>query len=219
MAAAADPSVRAVVIAGTPHFAAGADISGFKAAQEQGVSDDLASHLESVVAKLEALEKPTIAAVSGYALGGGLELAMGADFRYLGEGAKVGQPEVLLGIIPGAGGTQRLSRLVGPQRCLELCYTGRQVGAAEALELGIADKVFPDEELLARTLEDAAAFAEGPTRAYAAIKASVRAGFGRPLEEGLRIEADAFKAVFGTDDAKVGVEAFLAKEKADFVGT
>ena len=216
---AADPSVRAVVVTGAPHFAAGADISGFKAAQEQGVNDDLASNLEGVVAKLEALEKPTIAAVTGYALGGGLELAMGADFRYLGEGAKVGQPEVLLGIIPGAGGTQRLARLVGPQRCLELCYSGRQVGAEEALELGIADKVVEDVHVLQTALADAAAFAEGPTRAYAAIKKAVRAGFGRPLDEGLRIEAESFLDVFGTDDAKSGVEAFLAKGKATFTGS
>ena len=216
---AADPSVRAVVITGAPHFAAGADISGFRAAQANGVSDGLASHLESVVAHLEALEKPTIAAITGYALGGGLELAMGADFRYLGAGAKVGQPEVLLGIIPGAGGTQRLARLVGPQRCLELCYTGRQVGAEEALDLGIADKVVADEDVLTTALADAATFAAGPTRAYAAIKKAVRDGFGRPLEDGLRIEAEGFTDVFGTDDAKAGVEAFLAKEKASFSGS
>ncbi|MEA2011237.1 MAG: enoyl-CoA hydratase/isomerase family protein, partial [Actinomycetota bacterium] len=125
---AASPDVRAVVITGSPHFAAGADITGFQASFDGDGEADLAGDLASVVKGLEELEKPTIAAINGFALGGGFELAMGADFRYLADDARVGQPEILLGIIPGAGGTQRLPRLIGYQRALKMCLTGRQVG-------------------------------------------------------------------------------------------
>jgi enoyl-CoA hydratase len=216
---AEDASVRAVVITGTPHFAAGADISGFQKAFEEGAKDRQASGLTEVIARLENLAKPTIAAVNGFALGGGLELAMGADFRYLAEGAKVGQPEVLLGIIPGAGGTQRLARLIGPQRCKEMCMSGRHVGAAEALDLGIADKVAAEDELLEVALADARVFATGPTQAYAAVKRAVSRGFDRPLQEGLAIEAEQFSKVFVSHDARIGVAAFLSKEKPDFTGS
>jgi len=216
---AEDPSVRAVVITGTPHFAAGADISGFQKAFESGAKDRQASGLTEVVARLENLAKPTIAAINGFALGGGLELAMGADFRYLAEGAKVGQPEILLGIIPGAGGTQRLARLIGPQRCKEMCMSGRHVRATEALDLGIADKVAAEDELLEVALADARVFAAGPTQAYAAVKRAVSRGFDRPLQEGLAIEAEQFAKVFVSDDARIGVAAFLAKEKPEFTGS
>jgi enoyl-CoA hydratase/carnithine racemase len=144
---------------------------------------------------------------------------MGADFRYLAEGAQVGQPEILLGIIPGAGGTQRLARLVGPQRCKELCMTGRQLTADEALTLGIADKVVADDDLLDVALADATKFAAGPTQAFAAVKRAVSRGFDRPLAEGLAIESEQFSKVFRSSDARVGVAAFLAKEKPDFTGT
>jgi enoyl-CoA hydratase/carnithine racemase len=216
---AEDEAVRAVVITGAPHFAAGADITGFQKAFDEGGQDRQASGLTEAVARLENLAKPTIAAVHGFALGGGLELAMGADFRYLAEGAKVGQPEILLGIIPGAGGTQRLARLVGPQRCKELCMTGRQLTADEALTLGIADKVVADDDLLDVALADATKFAAGPTQAFAAVKRAVSRGFDRPLAEGLAIESEQFSKVFRSSDARVGVAAFLAKEKPDFTGT
>lgn len=217
-ATAADPDIRAVVVTGSPHFAAGADITGFQASFDAGSDDRQSSGLLDAVAKLERLEKPTIAAVQGFALGGGLELSMGADFRYLAEGAKVGQPEILLGIIPGAGGTQRLTRIVGAQRCKELCMSGRHVRADEALSIGLADKVVPDGELLAVAEADAAHFAEGPTRAYAAVKAAIRRGYDLPLDEALGIEAEEFAKVFRTKDARAGVAAFLAKEKPEFVG-
>ena len=215
---AAAPSVRAVVITGSPHFAAGADITGFQAAFEGEGEADLAGDLASVVKLLEDLEKPTIAAINGFALGGGFELAMGADFRYLADDARVGQPEILLGIIPGAGGTQRLPRLVGYQRALKMCLTGRQIEAEEALTLGLADKVVASDDLAEAAMTDAARFANGPTAAYAAVKRAVAGGFGASLESGLEIEAAEFAGVFETDDARVGVAAFLAKGKPDFTG-
>jgi len=215
---AAEPAARAVVITGSPHFAAGADITGFQRAFESGAQERQASGLAEVIAGLEALEKPTIAAVRGFALGGGLELSMGADFRFLAEGAKVGQPEILLGIIPGAGGTQRLARIVGPQRCKELCMSGRHIGAEEALAIGLADEVFPDADLEERTMEAAQRFAAGPTVAYAAVKAAITAGFGEPIDRAVEIESEQFDRTFRTEDARIGVRAFLAKEKPTFTG-
>lgn len=219
VATAADDHVRAVVLTGAPHFAAGADITGFQAAFDSGAEERQATGLSEAVARLEDLRKPTIAAVSGFALGGGLELAMGADFRYLAESAKVGQPEILLGIIPGAGGTQRLARIVGPQRCKELCMSGRHVGADEALAIGLADEVVPDDELVDRALEAATRFASGPTVAYGAVKRAVQRGFDTTLADGMAIEAEEFATVFRTQDARIGVKAFLDKQKPDFIGS
>lgn len=215
---AEDVDVRAVVITGSPHFAAGADIKGFQRTFDQGDSDRQASGLAETVARLAKIEKPTIAAINGFALGGGLELAMGADFRYLAQSAKVGQPEILLGIIPGAGGTQRLARLVGPQRCKEMCMFGRQVGADEALTIGLADKVVSDDDLLEVALTDAASFANGPTLAYIAVKRAVSKGFDASLQDGIAIEAEEFAKVFASQDARTGVAAFLAKEPPTFQG-
>ena len=210
--------VRAVIITGSPHFAAGADITGFQKAFDGGGEPDLAASLAAVVTQLQSLEKPTIAAIRGFALGGGLELAMGADLRYLADDARVGQPEILLGIIPGAGGTQRLPRLVGYQRALEMCLTGRQVDAEEALDIGLADKVIAADELYDAVINDAVRFASGPTAAYAATKRAVAGGWGAPLERGLEVEAAEFDRVFDTRDAQTGVAAFLAKEKPEFEG-
>lgn len=213
------PDVRAVVITGSPHFAAGADITGFQASFDSGAEERQATGLSEAVIRLERLAKPTIAAVSGFALGGGLELAMGADFRYLAESAKVGQPEILLGIIPGAGGTQRLARIVGPQRCKELCMSGRHVGAEEALAIGLADEVVPDDAVLDRAVEAATRFAAGPTVAYGAVKRAVSRGFEGTLDDGLAVEAEEFATVFATSDARIGVKAFLDKERPEFTGT
>jgi enoyl-CoA hydratase/carnithine racemase len=213
-----DPEVRAVVITGQPHFAAGADIKGFQASFDAGVEERSAWTLQEAIVALEKLEKPTIAAVHGYALGGGLELAMGADFRHLADDAKVGQPEILLGLIPGAGGTQRLARLVGYQRAKEMVLSGRQVGADEALEIGLADKVFPSDELNDAALDAAREMAIMPTRAIAAAKTALNTGFGRPVDEGLLIERDAFNESFKTEDAREGVAAFIAKRPAEFKG-
>lgn len=215
---AEDEAVRAVVIHGAKHFAAGADIKRFVDAFDSAGNEPMASGLSDVVRRLEQLEKPTIAAITGYALGGGLELAMGADFRYMADDAKVGQPEILLGIIPGAGGTQRLQRLIGYQAAKRLNMSGRHVPADEALELGIADKVLPLDELLATAMADAAEWAAGPTKGYAAVKRAMGEGHGQPIDTAMEIERDAFNWVFGTEDAKKGILAFVNKEQADFTG-
>ena len=150
VARAADPAVRAVVVTGSPHFAAGADIGELKAAASGSDDTPLAWRLSAALLALEALPKPTIAAVRGFALGGGLELALACDFRYLAEDARVGLPEIKLGIFPGAGGTQRLPRLVGLGKAREMIYTGRHLKAAEALAIGLADKVVPADDLARR---------------------------------------------------------------------
>lgn len=215
---AADPAIRAVVLTGAKHFAAGADIARFVDSFESAGDEEIASELFDTIIQLENLAKPTIAAISGYALGGGLELAMGADFRYLAEDAKVGQPEIQLGIIPGAGGTQRLPRLVGYQRAKEMNLSGRHVSASEALEMGLADKVVAADQLVATAMEDAAAWAQGPTLGYDAVKRSMNQGWGKPIEEALAVERRVFNDVFRTEDAKAGIVAFLEKEKPDFKG-
>lgn len=212
------PTVRAVVVTGQPHFAAGADIKGFKEAFDSGSRERTAFTLGEAISALEGLAKPTIAAVFGFALGGGCELSLGCDFRYLAEDARLGQPEILLGIIPGAGGTQRLQRVIGFQRAKELVYTGRQVDAQEALSLGLADKVVPADELLELALADAAEWATKPTVALAAAKRALSAGWGRPLDEGLAVEQEAFQESFASDDAVEGVTAFLDKRQPRFKG-
>ena len=213
-----DPGIRAVVVTGQPHFAAGADIKGFQATFDAGIQERSAWTLQEAISILESLEKPTIAAVHGYALGGGLELAMGADFRFVADDARLGQPEILLGLIPGAGGTQRLARIVGYQRAKEMVLTGRQVDAGEALEIGLADRVIPPAELLDATLDVARDWATKATRAIAAAKKALNAGFGRPVSEGLLIERDAFNDSFNTEDAREGVAAFIAKRESAFKG-
>lgn len=216
---AADPRARAVVVTGEPHFAAGADIKGFQAAYDADSEDRLASDLGEAVRLLEILEKPTIAAVRGFALGGGLELAMGADFRYFADDARVGQPEILLGLIPGAGGTQRLPRLVGYQRAKEIIFSGRHVGAEEAHDIGLADKVLPGAQLLEAAMADAERWAVGPTSAYGAAKKALNDALRLPVGEGLGMEMEAFLRCFRSDDAREGVAAFIEKREANFSGS
>lgn len=214
----ADPAIRSVVVTGEPHFAAGADIRGFQATFDAGGEERSAWALQEAISALESLEKPTIAAVHGFALGGGLELAMGADFRYLADDARVGQPEILLGLIPGAGGTQRLTRIVGYQRAKEMVFTGRQLDAEEALAIGLADKVFLGSELLDAAMGSAREWAEAPTRAIAAAKKALNSGAGLPVDQGLLVEREAFNDSFKTEDAREGVSAFIAKRPPSFKG-
>lgn len=213
------PEIRAVVVTGQPHFAAGADIKGFKEVFDSGSREVTASRLQQTVITLESLAKPTIAAIHGYALGGGCELSLGCDFRYMAEGARFGQPEILLGLIPGAGGTQRLQRVIGFQKAKELVFSGRHVGSEEALAMGYADKVAPDDELLDLAMADAAEWASKATVAIGAAKRVLASGRGVPLEDALRAESDAFQEAFASDDAQEGVSAFVEKRAPDFKGT
>jgi enoyl-CoA hydratase/carnithine racemase len=217
---AADAAIRAVVLYGGERvFAAGADIKEMSSMGYPEMADRSAA-LHASFNAVAAIPKPVVAAVSGYALGGGLELAMCADFRVLGESAKVGQPEILLGVIPGAGGTQRLPRLVGPARAKDLIFTGRHVAAAEALAMGLADKVVPDSEVYQAAREMAAQFASGPALALRAAKQAVDTGLEVDLATGLEIERVQFAALFATEDQKTGMRSFMdnGPGKAAFEG-
>jgi enoyl-CoA hydratase/carnithine racemase len=154
--------------------------------------------------------------VNGFALGGGLELALGADLRYLADDATIGQPEIKLGVIPGAGGTQRLTRLIGPGRTRDLVYSGRLVQADEAQALGIADRVLPATETLPAAVEAARAFARGPRSALAAAKAAVAAALAPGGTEGIDRERQLFLGLFGSSDQREGMRAFLDKREPRF---
>ena len=177
------------------------------------------SSISQAFTDIAELPQVTIAAVNGYALGGGCELAICTDFRVAGDDAVFGQPEVLLGIIPGAGGTKRLPRLVGVSKAKEMMYTGRRVKADEALRIGLADEVCPAEQAFDRALELAAKYAQGPA-ALRSIKKAVDEGYDLPMDEALRLEAKEFQASFKTEDASIGVASFLEKGpgKAKFTG-
>src|SRR5262245_50678240 len=214
---AADENVRAVVVWGGQRiFAAGADIKAMVRYGPEEVAPDVGA-LEQACRDLEAIPRITIAAINGYALGGGCELALSCDFRFAAADAKLGLPEVGLGIIPGSGGTQRLPRVVGLPRARDLVYTGRHVDAAEALEIGLVDHVADGTDVYPLAVERATAFAKGPTLAYAAAKRSM-AAYDRPLEQGLAVEREAFTQLFATRDQKEGMRAFLDKREPEFEG-
>ena len=211
--------IRAVVIWGGPRvFAAGADINEFSGMSAEGALD-LSRRINAAFRALEQLPQITICAVNGYALGGGCELAMAAEFRLVGESAVLGQPEILLGLIPGGGGTQRLSRLVGITKAKELIYTGRNVGADEAVAIGLASAVFPDDELYDEAVKLASSYASGPA-AVSLAKRAILDGYFLSLDEALEVEVAAFAACFDTDDAHIGVASFLESGpgKAKFTG-
>jgi enoyl-CoA hydratase/carnithine racemase len=212
--------VRAVVLYGGERvFAAGADIKAMSQLDATGMVA-WGRELTQSFTHVARIPKPVIAAVTGYALGGGYELALCADFRVLGASAKIGQPEILLGIIPGAGGTQRLARLVGPAKAKDLIFTGRHVGAEEALEIGMADAVVPDDEVYDTAVAMARKFAAGPPLALAAAKRAIDQGLELPIDEGLALESRLFAELFGTEDQRTGMSSFLEKGpgKATFVG-
>ncbi len=213
----ADPPGAVVVTGGERIFAAGADISEFGGPSEgRAIAEGFHRALDTVA----AIPRFVIAAVSGYALGGGCELALACDYRIASERAVFGQPEILLGIIPGGGGTQRLPRTVGASRAKELMVTGRQVKADEALRIGLADEVVPPEQLHERALALAAEVAKGAVQAQALVKRAVDEGLQNDLGAGLRLERGLFELVFHTDDSKVGVQSFLehGPGKAAFTG-
>lgn len=208
----------AVVITGGPRiFAAGADISEFGGPTEgRGIGEGFHRALNAVA----AIPRFVIAAVSGYALGGGCELALACDYRIAGERAVFGQPEILLGIIPGGGGTQRLARAVGASRAKELMVTGRQVKAPEALAIGLVDELVDGEELHDRAMALAVEVARGAVLAQALVKQAVDQGLSGSLADGLALEVDLFEQVFHTTDSQIGVQSFLAHGpgKAEFTG-
>ena len=205
----ADDPPGAVVLWGGPRiFAAGADVRDFP---EPDAPRRISDAFTAVTGALAALPRLTVAAVTGYALGGGLELALACDLRVAAEDARLGQPEVLLGVIPGGGATQRLPRLVGPGRAKDIICTGRQVRADEALRIGLVDRVVPRHGVLEEALDLAAGLAAGPHEARAAAKRLVDEAAELSLEEGLAREAEAFVAVGATDDARAGVASFLAQ--------
>jgi enoyl-CoA hydratase len=208
-AVSADPDVRAVVLyGGEKVFAAGADVKEFAALSHADMVRD-AARVMSSIDSLAQIPKPVIAAVTGYALGGGCELAMTADFRVAADDAKLGQPEILLGIIPGMGGTQRLPRLVGPAKAKDLIFTGRFVDAQEALAIGLVDVVVPAAEVYDTALKMARKFARGPALALAAAKAAIEGGLNGDLATGLRLESHLFASVFATEDRDTGIASFI----------
>src|SRR5215210_6018332 len=212
--------VRAVVLYGGERvFAAGADIKAMSQLDGAGMTA-WGRELQDSFRTVARIPKPVIAAITGYALGGGYELALCADFRVLGAGAKIGQPEILLGVIPGAGGTQRLARLVGPAKAKDLVFTGRHVGAEEALEIGLADAVVPDDEVYSTAVAMARKFAAGPPLALAAAKQAIDEGLELPIDDGLKLESRLFAELFGTEDQKVGMTSFIENGpgKARFTG-
>lgn len=212
-----DPAIRAVVLWGGPKvFAAGADIKYMK---EVSYQEFFASGggLQRAFDALARIPKVVIAAINGYALGGGCEWALTADFRYAADNAQLGQPEILLGIIPGAGGTQRLTRLVGVSKAKEIVYSGRFYSAQEALDLGLVDRVYPAEEVYDRAVEEARRYAQGPYALRMAKKA-IDEGYELDLDSALRLETTLFTATFATDDARIGMQSFVdsGPGKAEF---
>ncbi|AVM01271.1 enoyl-CoA hydratase [Gordonia iterans] len=224
VAAAAEANARddikAVVVYGGPKvFAAGADIKEMNDISFQEMAK-IARRLQRGLGAISEITKPTVAAITGYALGGGLEVALGADRRIAGDNAKLGVPEVLLGVIPGGGGTQRLARLVGPSRAKDMVFTGRFVGAEEALQIGLVDEVVAPDEVYNAALTWASRFTGGASAAIAAAKAAIDQGLETDLETGLKIEAQLFASLFATDDRAIGMASFIENGpgKAEFTG-
>ena len=206
---AAREDVRALVVRGGGRaLAAGADVEEFVDWDVDAAAAG-AEVMHAALDALAALPMVTIAVVTGYALGGGCELALACDLRFAADNAKMGQPEVLLGLLPGAGGTQRLPRLVGLGRAKELIYTGRMVDMVEAPRIGLVDRVLPADDVLPAALEAAAGFAAGPA-SLALAKRTIDEGMGLPLVEALSLERRRFAAAFATDDARAGITSFLA---------
>ena len=217
-AASADPEIRAVVVwGGEKVFAAGADITEFTTTTypEMAIRASALSGAFDAIAKIG---KPTVAAVTGYALGGGCELALACDWRVVAADAKLGQPEIKLGIIPGAGGTQRLARLIGPARAKDLVFSGRMVDAEEALRIGLADRVAPAADVYSTAVELLRPYTTGPALALRAAKLAIDGGLDMDLASGLAWESQLFAGLFATDDRIEGTTAFVEKRKPTFTG-
>lgn len=212
--------VRAVVLHGGERlFAAGADVKEMADMDYQAMIG-VSLRLEEAFSAVSRLPQPSIAAITGFALGGGCELALACDFRVAGDNARLGQPEILLGLIPGAGGTQRLPRLIGVSKAKELIFSGRFVEAQEALAIGLVDAVVPSDQVLARAMEWAAQLAAGPRIAMQAAKRVIDRGLDVDLETGLELERAAFSSLFATEDRVNGMQSFIENGpgKATFTG-
>ena len=215
---AADASVKAVVVTGGDRaFAAGADVEEFT---EPGVAPAISATINGAFDALGEIPRPVIAAIEGFALGGGFELALACDLRVAADSARLGFPEIQLGIFPGGGGTQRAARLIGPARTKDLVWSGRHVKAPEALELGLVDKVVPAGTALDAALEWAATLGAGAVVAIGLAKRAIDRGLDGSLAHGLALEAEGFAAVFDTEDATTGIRSFLddGPGKATFHG-
>ncbi|MET0952311.1 MAG: enoyl-CoA hydratase-related protein, partial [Aeromicrobium sp.] len=208
------------VYGGERVFAAGADVKEM-ATMPYATMVKHAHLLQDFTRALAAIGKPTVSAITGFALGGGCEVALATDLRFAADNAKLGQPEILLGIIPGAGGTQRLSRLVGPAKAKDLIYTGRFVDAQEALAIGLVDQVHPADEVYAKAVEWASQFVGGPALALRAAKGAVDRGLEVDLQTGLDIERGEFTGLFATNDRAAGMTSFVENGpgKATFTGS
>lgn len=210
-----EPPGAVVITGGERIFAAGAEISEFRSAEDpdevvsRAEAELIGQHFLRALNAVADIPRATIAAISGFALGGGCELALACDFRIASEKARLGQPEILLGIIPGGGGTQRLARLIGPARAKELIFTGRQVRADEALAIGLVDEVVPADQVLDRALDKASALAGGAVVAQGLAKRAIDRGLDITLNGGLDLEQQLFADVFATEDARIGVQSFL----------
>lgn len=214
--AGGDDQVGAIILTGGEKvFAAGADI-GAMINDSPTKALSRCSDFHEVMDKIETSSKPVIAAVAGLALGGGCELAMACDIRIASEGTKFGQPEINLGIIPGGGGTQRLSRLIGMGRAKELIYLGSMIEADQAMDFGLVNKVVPLESLMDETKKMAQRLAQKPGLALAAAKRAMNNGMNSDLATGNMIERECFAALFASEDQKEGMRAFLEKRKAEF---
>jgi enoyl-CoA hydratase/carnithine racemase len=210
--------VGALVLWGGPKlFAAGADI---KEMADHGPDEarEQVTKLGDACELLEVTPKISIAAITGFALGGGFELSLACDLRYAADDSKLGQPEVKLGVIPGAGGTQRMTWLAGAGVARDLTYTGRQIGAEAAKVLGLVERVLPSEEVFETAVQEARAFAQGPRMALAAAKEAIQAAVRTPGPASLAREKELFVALFGTDDQREGMRAFIEKRSPEFRG-
>jgi enoyl-CoA hydratase/carnithine racemase len=214
----ADDEVRAVIVyGGEKVFAAGADVKEMATMSYVDMANR-AGPLTAALDEVARIPKPVVAAITGYALGGGCELALACDWRVAASEAKLGQPEINLGIIPGAGGTQRLPRLIGPAKAKDLIMSGRMIGAEEALAIGLVDRVVPAADVYRSAVEMVSQYVSGPVRALRAAKLAIDGGLSMDLAAGLVWESQLFAALFATEDQTEGMTAFVEKRKPKFTG-